>query len=103
MNKLFLLLILSILLFFIQSQLIFNINIGKEEESYEFTISKGEEFGFRFTSGRGTDCYWEISNKNILSESSNIQLIKDYYYDWISANNLDIQGGQKIIILYLKL
>ena len=79
----------------IQSQLILNINSEnyKEEESYEFTISKGEEFGFRFTGGRGTDCYWKISNKNILNESSNIQLIKYFIHDWISANNLDIDGG----------
>ena len=95
MNKIFLLVIWSLLFFFIQNQLILNINTeyGKEEESYEFIISKEEEFDFRFTSGRGTDCYWKISNKNILNESSNIQLIKYYIHDWISANNLDIDGG----------
>ena len=96
MNKLFLLVILSILFFFIQSQLIFNINSKYYgEESYEFTISKEEEFSFRFSEGRGTPCNWRFSNKNILNEISNIQLIKDYYYDWISANNWDIQGGSE--------
>ena len=92
MNKLLLLVILSLLFFFIQSQLIFNIgtDYNTEEKSYEFTISKEEEFGFRFTRGRGTNCNWEITN---LSEISNIQLIKDYYYDWISENNMNILGG----------
>ena len=87
---------MSNLFFFIQSQLIFNINTRYDkEESYEFTISKEEEFGFRFSEGRGTPCNWRFSNKNILNEISNIQLLKDYYYDWISANNWDIQGGSE--------
>ena len=52
--------------------------------TYEYRILKGEIFGFKFSTGRGTCCNWELVNKTLFNENYNIQFLKTYTYDYIS-------------------
>ena len=87
MKSLYIASILSILLFLSKNQkpdncTIYKIECNSEDCSYEYKFQKEEIFGFEFTRGRGTNCYWKLLNKTNFNEHNSIQFINSYSYDY---------------------
>ena len=80
--------ILSFLFFFTKNQKPENVTLYQiscnNDCSYEYKVLKGEIFGFEFSRGRGTPCYWTLLNRNLFNESYTIQFLKSYTYDYLS-------------------
>ena len=57
---------------------------SNKKEPYEINVLKNEIFGFQFTRGRGTNCYWSHSNDKLLKESNYLHFLNSTIWDYIS-------------------